>query len=273
METNYPWYDGVWLRQYGQAKQIITAFCPERLEEFINKLSVFKTDTSFEVIEYKAIFTDEKLAEVKQFVNTIKMNEYEKQEFLSFGRLIKHDLPYFTQLQRELTATMSQIVGQEVEPCYNFLSLYNNFGICNVHMDAPSAKWTLDVCIDQSDEWPIHFSQTVPWPEDFNYQGDDWEAYIKNDPKHTFTSYALKSGEALIFSGSSQWHYRDRIANRAKSNFCNLVFFHFIPKGTLELSHPKNWARIFGIHQLNEIVHKKSNHKYGFDELFITQVI
>ena len=31
-------------------------------------------------------------------------------------------------------------------------------------MDAPDAKWTLDLCNEQSDAWPIHFSRIMPWP-------------------------------------------------------------------------------------------------------------
>ena len=34
-------------------------------------------------------------------------------------------------------------------PAYNFLSLYTQLDICEPHMDAPKAKWTLNVCIEQ----------------------------------------------------------------------------------------------------------------------------
>jgi hypothetical protein len=62
-------------------------------------------------------------------------------------------------MQRELVARVSDLVGEEVEPSYNFLSLYTRMGIFEPHLDAPSAKWTLDICIDQSEPWPIYFSQ------------------------------------------------------------------------------------------------------------------
>ncbi len=35
------------------------------------------------------------------------------------------------------------------------------------HMDAPDAMWTLDICLEQSEPWPISFSQPVDWPENF----------------------------------------------------------------------------------------------------------
>ena len=78
-------------------------------------------------------------------------DELEKQELFNFGRLVVHDHPYFNQIQNTMTDLVSEIAQEPVEAYYNFLSLYNNLGVCEVHMDALSAKWTLDVCINQSD--------------------------------------------------------------------------------------------------------------------------
>ncbi|WP_080237081.1 hypothetical protein [Spirosoma rigui] len=269
MEINLPWYDSPWLATYKKVKDFIAEHYPERLSEFEGKLSVFRTNPEFNVVTVGNLLSEEKLCEIKEHIKSIKMNDYEKQEFFNFGRLIMHDLPYFKQLQHELTQIVSENVGEEVEPCYNFLSLYNNFGVCAIHMDAPQAKWTLDICIDQSAPWPIHFSQIVPWPENFDYTGNDWEDHIKKDPKHRFTSFTLEPGDSLLFSGSSQWHYRERIVRTTKDNFCHLLFLHYVPKGTLALSKPKNWAQIFGIPQLDEVVPQKqgSSRLYALNEL------
>lgn len=74
-----------------------------------------------------------------------------------------------------------------------------------------------------------------------------WEQAIKQSPALHFTPYTLRPGEAAVFSGSSQWHYRDAIPESGSRQFCDLLFFHFIPKGSAELVKPQNWARIFGI--------------------------
>ena len=162
-----------------------------------------------------------------------------------------HNHPFFNQLQVELKDFVSQAVGEQVEASYNFLSLYNNFGVCAVHMDAPLAKWTLDVCIEQSHPWPIYFSQAQPWPEDFSCNMQDWELSIKQDPANQFTAYSLQEGEAIIFSGSSQWHYRERIPKQAQQNYCHLVFFHFYPTGMRKVLDPKNWVDVFDIAELS----------------------
>ncbi|MCY7281379.1 MAG: hypothetical protein LH610_10885 [Sphingomonas bacterium] len=97
----------------------------------------------------------------------------EKHEMLRFGRLIVHEAELCTELQAKLTDRISELVNEPVEPSYNFLSLYNNLGVCAVHMDAPSAKWTFDYCIEQSDPWPIYLSQVQPWPEKWRHDGSD----------------------------------------------------------------------------------------------------
>jgi hypothetical protein len=167
---------------------------------------------------------------------------------------VVHNHPYFTELQRSTTALVSELAGEPVEPIYNFLSLYSKFGVCPVHLDAPEAKWTLDICIEQTEPWPIHFSQIVPWPEELPYQGDDWQEQIKRAPELKFQSYTLHPGQALLFSGSSQWHYRDRLSTNGAQHSCKLLFFHFVPQGTLELSQPKNWPKLFALPELAEVL-------------------
>lgn len=96
----------------------------------------------------------------------------------------------------------------------------------------------------------IYFSQVREWPEQFEVRAD-WERSIETDPHNIFTAYELSAGEAVIFSGSSQWHYRKRITQQLANNFCNLIFFHFIPQGMSDIIRPKNWSKIFDISELS----------------------
>lgn len=223
MEANFPWYDSPWLKSYKKALSIIQEYCPDKLAYFEKSIDVLRTGSNFKTRNTKNLFSTEKLQEIKEVIRGIEMSDLEKHEFLYFGRLILHNLPYFNALREEFTAFVSESVGKEVKPGYNFLSLYNNLGICNIHMDSPESKWTLDICIDQSSPWPIHFSQVVPWPEDFRYAGEDWQAYIKNDKRNVFSEFTLHPGDSLLFAGSSQWHYRERIVHKSKVNFCQLI--------------------------------------------------
>jgi hypothetical protein len=247
-----PWYDSLWLGKYLAAKEVVAQVAPTRLADFVASFAVLRTDAAFVLRRLPALLDASELAEIRQTIRAIPKDQLEMHELRRFGRLIVHDHPRFAALQRSLAEKVSEWAGEPVEPSYNFLSLYTRLGRCEPHLDAPSAKWTLDLCIDQSEPWPIQFSQVVPWPEDRSDLSDDWEAQIKTAHDLRFAPETLLPGDAMLFSGSSQWHYRDpRPAGR--KHFCDLLFLHFIPAGTAELVRPANWARLFEIPELAAI--------------------
>lgn len=253
MGKDMQWYDSTWLRRYFAARAIVARVAPAKMSEFTNTLVVLRTDPEFTVRYLPKVLDDEALLAIREAVKAIPRDKLELHELKRFGRFVVHDWPIFTELQRGFTDRVSEWAGEEVEPCYNFLSLYTQKGVCEPHMDAPSAKWTLDICIEQSAPWPIHFSPILPWPDEQPNLGDDWQGHIKDDPALDFASAATLPGDGILFSGSSQWHYRDPIPRGQGRSFCDLLFFHYIPKGTAELVEPRNWARIFDIPELAAI--------------------
>ena len=252
-KQTYPWYDSSWLTKYQRAKDVIRRVQPEKLPDFVAALSGLRTGADFRTKRIPGLFDDATMATIRQTIATFQLTDLELHELKRFGRFVVHDHPFFTELQKRTIDLVSEAAGEPVEASYNFVSLYKKLGVCAVHLDAPKAKWTLDLCIEQSAPWPIHVSQVVPWPEGLTLKEDDWQGAIKESPDHEFTSYNLEPGEALIFSGSSQWHYRDPLQLDGKEHFCSLVFFHFVPKGMLETVRPKNWARLFGIPELADL--------------------
>lgn len=255
MNDVFPWYDSSWLLSYVRAKQLVRRDFPYKYAEFIDTFDVLKTPLHFKNIEIEDIFDCDTFTRIEESIAAIQPTELERHEFLQFGRYVVHDRADFTLLHRQLTPLVSELVGEPVEPSYNFLSLYNNLGICRIHMDAPYAKYTLDICIDRSHSWPIYFSQVLEWPEDLHL-GKDWEREIIADPANIFTAYDLNPRQAVIFSGSSQWHYRQRIPQQVENNFCHLLFFHFLPLGMSNAIDPHNWATLFDIPELNQVVVK-----------------
>ena len=242
----YPWYDSIWLSSYVQAKMYLAELDPAKLAEFERALSVFRIDSAFEPIGIDKFFDDDVLDRIRSTVASYTLAQMELHELADFGRLVVHDDPYFLELQRSVTRLVSDLVGEEVEPSYNFLSLYEGAASCALHMDAPIAKWTLDICVDQSRPWPIHFSKVVPWPEAWAPPASgSWEDAIREGEE--FTDHLMSPGEAIIFGGSSQWHYRDPMPQATGNDFCTLLFFHFIPAGSGALSKPENWADIFDV--------------------------
>ena len=249
----HPWYDSLWLTKYQRAQDVIRRVQPEKLPVFVGALAGLRTGADFRTKRISALFDDATMAAIRHTIATFQLTNLEFHELKKFGRFVVHDHPFFTELQTKTIDLVSEAAGEPVEASYNFVSLYKKVGVCSVHMDAPQAKWTLDLCIEQSAPWPIHVSQVVPWPERLTLPEDDWQGAIKESPDYEFTSYNLEPGEALVFSGSSQWHYRDPMPLDGKQHFCSLVFFHFVPKGMLETLRPKNWALLFGIPELAEL--------------------
>jgi hypothetical protein len=264
----FPWYDSPWLSKYTFAKEIIRSRHPERLSEFELAFLPLRTSSAFQVRKYTRIFEEYDLQSIrKEIIKSIVKNQTELHELESFRRYIIHNHPFITKLHHNLVELVSEGVGEPVEPCYNFMSLYRTGGNCQVHMDAPEAKWTLDVCIEQSEPWPIHFSQVVSWPENYVQPNGDWEQEIISSPDLQFTTHSMETGNALLFSGSSQWHYRKEQPLGGSSPFCNLIFFHFIPAGMGELVQPQNWARLFNIPELAVLKKKKStNSEFIFQQ-------
>lgn len=252
--SGFPWYDSPWLATFVEAKAWIVRARPEKLREFEERLAPLRTDPGFKVRRLERVFDDATLQEIRDTIRNLKASELELHEIHRFGRFVVHDHPYFTELQRSIVGLVSEAAGEAVEPRYNFLSLYTKVGVCGVHLDAPFSKWTLDLCIDQSTDWPIHFSNVAPWPEENRAYGADWQDRIKRDPTLRFTSFGLQPGSALLFAGSSQWHYRDPLPRGpGRGHFSNLLFFHFIPSGMGELVEPRNWPSRFGLPALAEI--------------------
>jgi hypothetical protein len=251
-KQTYPWYDSFWLREYERAKDVIQRVQPDKLPVFVEALSELRTGADFRVKRIPGLFDDATMATIRQTIASFQLTDLEGHEVKKFGRFVVHNHPFFTELQKRTIDFVSDAAGEPVEASYNFVSLYKKLGVCAVHLDAPQAKWTLDLCVEQSAPWPIHISQVVPWPEGLILK-DNWESAIKESPDYEFTSYNLEPGEAVIFSGSSQWHYRDPLQLDGKEHFCSLVFFHFVPKGMLETVRPENWARLFGIPELVDL--------------------
>lgn len=243
------WYDAHFLMIFEAAKRFIDLVRPDRLDAFLEGFDVLLTPKDFGVREVSNVFPFETQKLIEETVASIASDHLKDHEITDFGRHVVHDHPYFTELQNSLTPRVSEWARCDLEPGYNFLSLYGSSGKCDLHMDHPLSMFTLDYCIDQNVQWPIHFSKVVDWPNLDIMQ--NWEPEgILNDPNMGFSGHVLEPGKAILFSGSSQWHYRDPIPS---GGYCNLLFFHFFPKGAGDLVYFAEWPSRFDIPELGPL--------------------
>lgn len=248
---HFPWYDSLWLSAFERARETVARVAPARLGEFEHAFDVFRTRPDFRVQKLAGLFDSSLLERLCLVADRLAATQLEPHEARLFRRFVVHDHPEYTELQHRIVDAVSEAAGEQVEPSYNFLSLYGAQGVCPLHMDSPQAKWTLDLCLRQSGPWPIHFGPVQQWPRAGHYPAD-WAAQVHRSIAGRVTTFTPEPGDALLFSGSSQWHYRDRMPAAAGQPFCDLLFFHFIPRGTAELVDPQNWARLFAIPELRQ---------------------
>jgi hypothetical protein len=247
------WYDAQWLAKYLEAKEIVARVAPHRLEEFVRTFDVFRVPPDYSRRLMPGFLGHDELQWVRDTIREIPRERIEMHEIKAFGRFVVHDWPAFTAMQERLVDLVSELAAEPLECSYNFLSLYTKMGVCEPHLDAPSAKWTLDICIDQSEPWPISFSQAIAWPESLEALHAIRYETIKTDPDLRFREEVLSPGDAVLFSGSNQWHFRDALPRGEGKRFCDLLFFHFLPRGAKHLTLPRNWVNLFGIPELAEI--------------------
>jgi len=246
------WYDSNFLRRFEVAKHYLALVAPGSLDAFVGGFAPLLPRPDFAVTLLSDLFdaqTHAKIVEISRSVPREADHKQQRNELDQFGRHVIWDHPFFLELQSDLVPRVSAIAGCELVPKYNFLSLYGGAGKCDPHMDEPMSMFTLDYCIEQSEEWPIFFSRVVEWPSIDESRDIDLEA-LKADPHLSFEPYCLKPNEALVFNGSSQWHYRNAIA---PGGYCSLLFFHYFPKGCENLVEPPQWSAHFDIPELGPL--------------------
>ena len=150
----------------------------------------------------------------------------------SFVRRYAHNVPYFVNIHRQLTQFASEQFGEKLKPSYSFLSMYDDNGICPLHIDRPQCYRTIDYLIqqDQAEPWPICIGEAMTDEQraEINESGaghpetdDEIQARIAAE---TWTEVNLEPNDAVMYSGTHSWHYRPhRLKGKA-----DLIFFHFV---------------------------------------------
>lgn len=239
----FPWYDAIWLRVWHEARDHIIEFHPERLAEFDGAFEALRTDPDFEaqVVDVIDDATHQRLCDRADELRNV---ECETHELGTFGRRVVHDDRVFTEVQQALVGAVSDLAGELVRPCYNFLSFYGPDARCPVHLDAPEAKWTVDHCLDRSDHrWPIEVSEVIEWPDGV-WGGAPFTRHAAQVPSRSFEH---EVGQSMLFSGSAQWHHRASASEHGADFHRTMIFFHYVPVAASDVVDPASWPARFGM--------------------------
>lgn len=150
-----------------------------------------------------------------------------------FVRTFVHNPALFVHIHGQLTEIVSEMCGQPLKPSYSYLSMYRDGGRCPLHIDRMQCYMTLDYLIqhDTADLWPLMVSEPMtdsqrdayaPIGHGFANDDDGLEERMKAE---TWTEVLLEPNDAVLYSGTHQWHYRTGVLTGS----ADLVFFHFVP--------------------------------------------
>ena len=149
----------------------------------------------------------------------------------NFTRRYMHNNPWFVHVHGQLTELASELCGEKLKPSYSFLSMYDEYGICPLHIDNKRQCYrTLDYLIRQSPDepWPLYVGglmtdEEVAWIGHAGQPGTvEGIEQVKRDTDWNVVN--LMPNDAVIYSGTHSWHYRDRLSEGTADS----VFFHFV---------------------------------------------
>ena len=169
------------------------------------------------------------LAMFQAHVEELKKSGTTLQSDTLFNRFFATNDPKFTLFQNKFVApSLVDLFDWPLKPTYNFLSCYlPGEGECPMHVDRSQCFLTIDVCLNQSKPWPLYVNSS----KDFSNH------YFKKDIqeheriKQASEEFIMEPGDALCYSGTNHAHWRKRIDG---DNFCDLVFFHFVPESLMQ---------------------------------------
>src|SRR5205085_10090853 len=93
-----------------------------------------------------------------------------------------------------LTPVVSQLIGRDLLPTYDYLRIYREGDVCRVHHDRLSCEHSLSLTLDYSDG--------VPWSLEVEQAHSEPSAQVEQDfGTGTFASLEMNVGDAVLYRG------------------------------------------------------------------------
>jgi hypothetical protein len=120
-----------------------------------------------------------------------------------------------------LTPTISELIGRDLLPSYDYFRIYREGDVCLVHSDRPSCEHSVSLTLDYSD-------------------GEVWDLQVAHDRTATplqaaedfgaseFSSVGMKVGDAVLYQGV---HHRHGRITPNPNGWSAHLFLHFVERG------------------------------------------
>jgi hypothetical protein len=119
-----------------------------------------------------------------------------------------------------LTPTMSEIVGRELLPTYDYFRIYRAGDVCRVHCDRYSCEHSLSLTLGYSDDriWDLEIARSRREPS---------AAISEEFGDQDYSPIAMEVGDAVLYEGVHHRHGRTRPNPNAWSAH---LFLHWVDR-------------------------------------------
>jgi hypothetical protein len=119
-----------------------------------------------------------------------------------------------------LTPTMSEIVGRELLPTYDYFRIYRAGDVCRVHCDRYSCEHSLSLTLDYSDG--------EPWPLEIGKERIEPSSRIDEDfGGEPYGSVDMAVGDAVLYQGV---HHRHGRSTPNPNGWSAHLFLHWVDR-------------------------------------------
>lgn len=100
-----------------------------------------------------------------------------------------------------LTPAVSQMVGRDLLPSYDYFRIYQKGDICRLHSDRPSCEHSVSLTLGYSD--------AKPWPLEIGSKKMEGPDYLRESfGEEEYASIPMQPGDAVLYQGVNYRHGR-----------------------------------------------------------------
>jgi hypothetical protein len=120
-----------------------------------------------------------------------------------------------------LTPTISELVGRDLLPTYNYFRIYREGDVCLIHSDRPSCEHSISLTLDYSDGevWNLEVASGRTPPA--QPLAEDWGT-------DAHASVGMAIGDAVLYQGV---HHRHGRVTPNRNAWSAHLFLHFVERG------------------------------------------
>lgn len=133
-----------------------------------------------------------------------------------------------------LTPIVSELMGVDLLPSYDYFRVYQRDDICRVHSDRPSCEHSVSLTLGYSD--------AQPWDLQIGSQPVTGPDYLREDfGDEPFTSISMQPGDAVLYRGTALRHGRTQ---PNPNQWSAHLFLHWVERDGEHQAHAFDAERV-----------------------------